>query len=275
MNTSARTVPSTGAKIRLLGIGALAVIATALFAVPIATASDYAHYCRSADGAYTMNDEELQAFDEARGQPSGAAIQYDVLSKHDLRRSKGYCVSFKDPDRRRYAYEGRSYALHIKFRHKGRSQEAFLICEFASSGLPALYNCDRDVKTLEWSASSGGRETPTIDGPKTRWSYEGSGIRIVAKGNDRRLVFVTPSEELRQAGARPGDPLFDGRREGKRYIGQAYAYSRRCGPVAYRVQGRIGEGERRVVVTGRQPVRDRNCEITGRRDVRLVFERNF
>lgn len=275
MNTTAIASASTGPRIRAVGRAALAATVAALFAVPTANAGDYAHYCRSADGAYTMNDEELQAFDEARGQPSGAAIRYQVLSKHDLRRSKGYCVSLKDPDRRRYQYEGRSYALHIKFLHRGRSQRAFMICEFASSGLPALYNCDRDVKTLNWTASSGSRVTPAIDGPKTRWTYEGSGIRIVAKGNKRRLVFVTPSEELRRAGVRRGDPLFDGRRQGKRYVGQAYAYSRRCGSVAYRVRGRIGEGERQVVVSGRQPVRNRNCEITGRRDVRLVFERNF
>jgi len=245
----------------------------------VAQAGDFAHYCRSADGAYVMGDEELRFFDVSKGSETGPALRYRVLGKYELRRNEGYCVSVKDPDRRRYKYQGSTYSLHVSFRHRGQSQKAYMICEKASSGLPAMYNCDREVKTLEWTASP---QVPTRTPPKTRsrsrtkpeaqWSHDGSGIRIVAQGRKRQLVYVSPRAALREAGVRSGDMLFEGRREGDRYIGKAYSYSRRCGSVAYQVRGRIRNGERLVVVRGRKPVRD--CAIVERRHVRLEFERN-
>jgi len=119
----------------------------------VAKAGDYAHFCRSADGAFVMNDEELRAFDVAKGEEVGNALTYRVLSKLELRRDEGYCVSSKAPAKRHYKYQGSTYALHIAFRHRGQPQKVHMICEMASSGLPAAYNCDREVKTLTWQAS--------------------------------------------------------------------------------------------------------------------------
>ena len=43
------------------------IVAGVAIAAGTAGAGDYVHQCRSADGNYVMNDEELQAFDSAKG----------------------------------------------------------------------------------------------------------------------------------------------------------------------------------------------------------------
>lgn len=145
----------THAICRQLASAALAVMAVALMlaASKPVHAGDYSHQCRSSGGYYAMNDEELQAFDVAKGREKGKSIPYKVLRKIELSKNAGYCISNKAPKgARRFAYEGITYALHIRFRQDGETIKLFMLCNRASSGLPAGYDCDRDVKTLDWVA---------------------------------------------------------------------------------------------------------------------------
>jgi hypothetical protein len=260
--------------LRQIGLTAVFVVA----ASGMAAASDYVHQCRSADGGYVMNDEQLQAFDVAKGRETGRVIPYKVLRRTTLSKSAGYCIANKAPrGQRRYNHAAESYALHIRFRQNGQTIKTFMVCEMASSGLPAAYDCDREVTTLNWSigktaaAPSGNGNAHNAGGP--RWMHNGSRVRIVADGRRRRIVFVTPNERLANKGVAPGDPVFVGRRKANRYIGKAYVYSKRCPTVSYGVRGRVHTGEARVVVTGRRPVRNRGCKTAYRQDVRLVFDR--
>ena len=99
-------------------------------------------------------------------------------------------------------------------------------------------------------------------------------MKIIATGGGgRRIVFVAPNARLSDIGVGPGDVLFEGLREGNRYVGRAFVYSRNCRAKSYRVRGRVQEGERRVVVSGRKPVRGRNCRTRYREDVSLIFNR--
>lgn len=238
-------------------------------------AGDYVHHCRSADGFYVMNDEQLQAFDLNRGREVGHDIPYKVLRKTTLAKRAGYCVASRAPaGQRRYKYAAETYALYIRFRDNGETIRTHMICEMASSGLPAAYNCDRDVTTTNWTIGKTATAPPSSrnsNGP--RWMHNGSRVRIVADGRRRRIEFVSPNDRLANRGVTPGDPIFVGRRNGNRYVGKAYVYSSRCPVVSYKVSGRVLAGEARVVVTGRRPVRNRNCKISYRQEVRLVFDR--
>lgn len=166
MDTSARlpTPICLGIRSRLFA----AAIALAVFP-STASASDYAHSCRSADGAFTMQDEDLRSVDFATGQESGESIPYKTVARYDLRRTAGYCVSNDVPKggSNQFAYLGTTYALQISFRHEGASLTLHMICDLASSGLPAAYNCDREVKTLDWTATPvAAPEPPAMPQPR-------------------------------------------------------------------------------------------------------------
>lgn len=257
---------------RMCRIGLAAAIVAASAAS--AGASDYVHQCRSADGNFVMNDEDLQAFDVAQGRETGPSISYKVLRKTVLSKNEGYCIANRAPaGQRRYNYAATTYALHIRFRQGGQRIKTFMLCEMASSGLPAAYNCDRDVTTLNWTigktaAAPGGKR------PGHAWFHNGSEVKIIATGGGgRRIVFVAPNAQLSDIGVGPGDVLFEGRRKGNRYVGRAFVYSRNCRAKSFGVRGRVQEGERRVVVSGRKPVRGRNCRTRYREDVSLIFNR--
>jgi hypothetical protein len=271
--------------IAVKGNRAIAVLRTAglMFAVSgmitgAAQASDYAHQCRSADGSYAMSDEELRAIDTANGRETGRAIPYKVLRKFELRKTAGFCIAKNAPKgQRRYPHSATTYALQIRFRQNGQRIKAFMLCEMASSGLPASYNCDREVQTLDWIARSETAAADTKQGSRkrsaVRWMHNGSQVRIVAEGRRRRVVFVRPNERLAALGVTAGDPVFEGSRDGDRYFGQAFVYSKNCATRTYKVDGRVHKGERRVVVFGRKPIADRDCRTDYRKDVRLVFDR--
>lgn len=253
----------------------LALILT-LFAAP-AEAGDYSHQCRSSDGAYAMNDEELRVFDAAKGQETGPSITYEVLNRIELSKHAGYCVARNaPPGQQRFAYEGTTYALHIAFRQHGENVKLFMLCDRASSGLPATYNCDRDVKTLEWHAGAvAGTPKNTSEPPPNspRWLIDGSEVEIVASGANRRIVYVKPNAAATGRGISAGDVLFEGRRNGDRYVGKMQNQTRGCGTVAFDVSGRVEIGERQVILTGLRPLQNKACRTIDRRAVRLVFER--
>jgi hypothetical protein len=97
-------------------------------------------------------------------------------------------------------------------------------------------------------------------------------MRLDADGATRRFVYVTPRPGMAAAGAKPGDVVFEGRRERDTYTGTAYFYSRSCGRVPYPVQGTVEPSERRVRLEGRAPKLDKQCRpVDTVRDV-LVFD---
>ena len=55
------------------------------------------------------------------------------------------------------------------------------------------------------------------------------------------------------AGARAGDVVFEGSREGATYSGTAYIFSNSCGQVGYPVAGNVSSDERSVVSKARPP----------------------
>lgn len=261
-----------------------AACAITMVAAGPAAAGDYYHACRSVDGSYIMNDEALQtAADEAAGR--ARSISYRVLKKTVLRETQGYCTAGNRSDVRgkRFKFLSRLYVLDVDFRDNGQNVETSLLCEIAADGLPASYRCVRRVITLDWSAtpqsppavtdSSAPRPATAAGAPSggTMWMQNGSLMRLTADGATRRIAYEIPRAGLADRGVGPGEVLFEGRRDGDRYSGTAYIFTKSCGKVGYAVSGMVQSGESRVVLVGYVPRLNAACRKTGEREDKLVF----
>ena len=230
-------------------------------AVP-ASAGDYYNACTTNDPRFEIQDDILVAKSDPRQEP----IDFQILDKTTTSERRGYCESRG----KRFNFESRNATMRIRFNYRGSTIETLATCEFAASGLPAAYDCEREVVTYTHSGER--RDEPGRSRGATLWNHNGSIMRLEAEGNIRRFVYEEPRPGMVRHGARPGDVVFQGRRNRMIYSGTAYIFSKRCGRVAYPVSGRVRADQRAVVMTGRAPRLDRNCNVKSYRRDRLSFE---
>ena len=97
------------------------------------------------------------------------------------------------------------------------------------------------------------------------WKHNGSLMRLQASGNKRWLYYENPRTALRNAGVRPGTLLFDGRKSGDWYSGNARVFSRYCPsePLVYFVEGPVRSDQLHVTIRGTREVY-KQCQPTGR-----------
>lgn len=116
-----------------------------------ARAGDYAHSCRSANGDFVMDDEELRAAADAQS-GSGKAIKYRVLQTIVLHERKGHCISnHRDARGAKFAFASKTYVVKIAFRYQNYPITTHMLCELDASGLPALFSCDKTVVTTDFT----------------------------------------------------------------------------------------------------------------------------
>jgi len=119
-------------------------------------------------------------------------------------------------------------------------------------------------------------EQPSTQRPGTYWDHNGSTVRLEAsESGGRRFYYYQPRKGMLDAGARPGDLVFEGRRIGNRYEGKAYAFKGHCGTLDYQVSGEVSNDDQTVVLTGRAPQLDSACKPTGSAPDRLVFSYKY
>lgn len=238
-----------------------AIVGAATAASPV-FASDFMHQCRSADGRYEVDDDQLSS----TADPQRREIKYQVVSETVMSERRGYCQARG----RRYEFHGKTYVRRLRFVENGGPVETEVLCEFAADGLPAEYRCEKEVVTFEKKGppKTGGPQDAAV----SYWNHNGSLMRLEANGASRRFSYEQPRRGMVEVGARPGDAVFEGRRDGARYAGTAYIYNRECGRVAYPVAGEASRDERRVVLEGEAPLFNRDCTIRATKRDRLVFE---
>ena len=188
-----------------------------------AFATDYSHDCRSSDGQWQMWDEGLSATDDA----NHTDIPYETVKDTLLSQKKGYCLSQGS----KFEFEAKTYIRRARFDYQGQRYEVDLLCEMAADGLPAAYNCEKEVVTLDTTASRQGQATSAT------WSHNGSIMRLEANGVTRVFSYEKPRPGMVKAGAKAGDVVFKGTREGNSYSGTAYVFSKACGRTGYAVDG--------------------------------------
>jgi len=85
------------------------------------------------------------------------------------------------------------------------------------------------------------------------------------------FVYDAPREGLTSRGVTQGTVLFRGRRQGDKYSGTAYIFTKSCGPQPYEVSGPVDSDDRGVTMFGKAPTVNSACEVTGGRDDTLRF----
>ncbi len=95
------------------------------------------------------------------------------------------------------------------------------------------------------------------------WTHDGSLVKLMSSGNERRFLYEQPRPELRTSGVTRGTLLFVGRRVGDRLAGSAYVFSAGCAPAPYKVAGTISS-EAQFELSGHAPTRaSASCRILG------------
>lgn len=227
------------------------------------SASDFVQECRPAGDRYAIEQEAL--FDKS--DPHRRAIPYETLEETTLAEKRGYCLA----KGRRYEFQARTYRQRIRFTDDGKTVELAVLCEMAADGLPANLTCEKEVVAHELTTPDG-KANSSADSVRPRWTHNGSVMRLEAEGASRRFVYAIPRPGLIISGAKPGDTVFEGRREGGAYKGMAYIYTKTCGRVGYPVAGNVASDERSVTMEGQVPIHRDGCKITAYRRDRLVFE---
>lgn len=236
---------------------------------PAAMASDYANECTSLDKRYAGQPAALYlAADKQQAQK----LTYAVLDEQLLEEKRSHCLSNAP------AAQGQKFQnLFRKSRQTvivdevGGQRKAVLICELAASGLPAAFNCDRDVVTA--LIKKPGPVKSYKPGTPGTWTHNGSVMRLEADGAVRRLTYMNPREGIRRAGVSAESVLFEGVREGNRYNGTARIFSKACGEQPFEVEGTVSADESRIELKGTAKLVDDACRASGTREESLVFER--
>lgn len=106
---------------------------------------------------------------------------------------------------------------------------------------------------------------------RSYWMHNGSIVYLMSEGDSRKFFYEKPRPGMIENGARPGSLLFTGKASNMEYVGKAYIFTRRCGQFPYEVSGPILNDCRRVLLRGRAPRVDPNCNITGYLDDTIEF----
>jgi hypothetical protein len=122
------------------------------------------------------------------------------------------------------------------------------------------------------AASVTSEALPTNPTRLSIWSHNNSTMRLVAEGAERRFVYESPRAGLSAVGVRKGTVLFEGRKDGDRYVGEARIFHPRCGVHTYEVAGTVSPDQERVEMTGNKPDIDSACNVAGTKPDALVFE---
>jgi hypothetical protein len=105
-----------------------------------------------------------------------------------------------------------------------------------------------------------------------RWNHNGSTVTLRIFRNTVEIFYSSPKTDMAKVGAKSGDLLFTGKRDGQNISGTALLFNDHCGKVSYEVAGRI-ESTSHITMRGQAPIRDDGCRATGYRDDLLEFTR--
>ena len=228
------------------------------------------HLCSTADGRLSIDfgHGNGELIEKGTEEP----IPYTILVKTQLERSESTCHSQTTKGATHDIIDER-YVLRIQV-SKGDPSEQVLICENYWDASPAGA-CPSDdditlksrlvlVPTYKSEASKAGA---------TRlWLHNGSTMSLEADGTVRRFHYVSPRQQMLDAGASSGDLLFEGVAKGSTYEGTAYFFNQTCGKTPYQVRGPILDSGRKVMLKGLAPRLDDACNVKGNVSDTLVFE---
>lgn len=253
-----------------LGAGLAALVLAAGLASRAADAGDYSNECTSLDKRYAGQPGALYL---AADKQQSRKLTYAVLDEQILEEKRSHCLSNAAAAQgQKFQNLYRKSRLSVLVDDGGGQRKAVLVCELAASGLPAAFNCDRDVVTHH--ASKPGPVKSYRPGAAGTWTHNGSVMRLEAEGVERRLYYMYPRDGVRQAGVSGETLLFEGVREANRYKGTARYFSKACGEQPFEVEGGVSADESRIELKGTAKLVDATCKPSGTRQETLIFSRS-
>jgi hypothetical protein len=98
------------------------------------------------------------------------------------------------------------------------------------------------------------------------WDFKNSSgqssiLQLDADGSSRKFYYYSPRPELQAVGVKRGTLAFDGKRTDNKYTGNAFVFSKTCGPLAYPVTGTVSADQRKVQFSGAVPKRGAGCTV--------------
>lgn len=255
----------------IANVGVLGLLAASLMFATTAgrvAAGDYSDTCVSADKRYEGSPGALY---RATDKQQTTKLTYAILEEQVLEERKSTCLP-SNPEAR-----GATFKNYFRKTRQtvviddGAPRNAVLICELAASGLPAAFNCDRE--TVELDTKKPGPVKSYRSGAPGTWTHNGSVMRLEAEGAVRRIYYANPRDGIRQAGVSGDTLLFEGERQGNRYVGTARIFKPGCGEQTFPVEGTVSADDSRIVLTGKVARFDQACGKGPVVEQRLVFER--
>lgn len=95
------------------------------------------------------------------------------------------------------------------------------------------------------------------------WSLNGSTLKLVAEGDQRKFYYDQVQSNAQASGAAPGALLLEGKIVGAHFVGTAYKHISNCGRVPYRVDGMFRDNNLRLELQGQSPRIDAYCLMKG------------
>jgi hypothetical protein len=105
------------------------------------------------------------------------------------------------------------------------------------------------------------------------WTYDGSVLNSIAEGDAVKFFYVKPSPAAKEAGAKFGTILFEGKMANQKYVGTAYSFDSHCGKASFPATGAVVDEERRVELVGHRSRLDKSCKVAGNEVDNLTFDR--
>lgn len=91
------------------------------------------------------------------------------------------------------------------------------------------------------------------------WIHNGSLMTVKELGNNLEIRYASPRPGIAEVGVRPGDLLFSGRIISSHVEGTAFIFSKRCGPLSYRVSGTGSVLKGEILLEGEAPIPSPTC----------------
>ena len=117
-----------------------------------ALATDYIHECEPVGRDRTYQHIAQRGSAELVLQRSNSTdkINYDNMVRHTLREIVGTCTN--NNAKRRYRFKTEVYGITLEFTDRGQKLTRKFRCERASDEAPAAAKCDREVRSIDYSA---------------------------------------------------------------------------------------------------------------------------
>ena len=138
--------------------------------------------------------------------------------------------------------------------------------------LISIFVCDiGEFSDARAESKKPSKRTAAASALAPHWNHNGSLVSLVSDKSKQKFFYDTPRVGLLDAGVKPGTLLFEGQRTGLNFEGTAYQFYRTCKARGFPVTGSASDDRRQIILKGKAPVLDLNCNVTGSRDDTLIF----